>query len=836
MWKDVRYGIRALSRRPGFTIMAVVVLSLGIGANAAIFSIVNAFLLKPLRMERPGELAGCYSRDTKKPDSYRAFSYPNYVDLREKNPVFVSLMAHNMAMVGLGNGDTTRRVFADIVSSNYFGTFGVSLFKGRPFTQAEERPGANVNSVIVNYSYWRKTGSDPGLVGKTLRINGRIFTIVGIAPEGFTGTTAMVTSELYLPLGVYTEVMNDFDGAVRTLAERSNNALVLVGRLRPGLTLREADSRLAVVASQFEKAYPGENKDQTFVVRPLSRMSVSDAPMSDSQSWTPAILLLSMSGIVLLIASLNVANMMLARGASRRKEIAIRLAIGGGRSQIVRQLFTEGVLLAVLGGAAGLLVAWWSTSLLIGSLARMAPIEIVYSAGPDTRVFAATMAFCLVSTILFSLGPAWKLSRPDVVSDLKKGAGEDASGMRRLFSRRNLLVMGQLSLSLTMLAAAGLFVRSAIQAANVTPGFTLDNEIVAEVDASLAGYDEAHGRKIYTALLTRLRSLPGVDSATLAATAPFGITSLGQDLLPAEKAHAGPKETTNRVSASFNIVGDDYFKTLGIPLLRGRAFQPAEAAFGAGTHSAMIDKLAAERLWPGQNAVGKHVLLEDNPSKPEEVEVVGVVGTVQDHILGGPTRPELYVPFGQQYQSDMQIHVRVAGSAGAGAEGRMLEAVRKEIRAVDPHLPVLALRTFREQLNGSIDLWLVRMGAQILAIFGSVALLLAVAGLYGVKAYSVAQRTREIGIRMALGADPSDTLVMILREGFVVTMVGAGVGIVLALGVGRILAAMLYDVHAADPAVFIGAPLVLTAVSLFASYVPARRAARVDPMVALRYE
>ena len=833
MWQDLRFGLRSLAARPGFTAVAVMVLSLGIGANTAIFSLVNAFLLKPLAIQRPEELMGCYSRDTKRPDRYRAFSYPNYVDLRANNPVFSDLMAHNVAMVGVREGETTRRVFADIVSSNYFTTFGVPLFKGRAFTADEERPGANLASAILSYSYWRKRGSDPNPLGKPIRINGRVFNVVGVTPEGFTGTTAMISSELYLPLGTYQEAINDFSGPVKTLASRNNHVLIVVGRLRPGLTQAAADAQLAVVASQLEKAYPGENRDQTFVARTLSRLNISDSPSNKGDLGTPAVLLLSMSGVVLLIASLNVANMMLARGASRQKEIAVRLAVGGGRWRIARLLFTEGLILAAIGGAAGMVLASWSTSVLVASMARLAPLDLVYSARPDVRVLAATMALCLLSTVFSSLGPAWKLSRPDVVTDLKRGPGGDAgAGAQRLFSRRNVLVMGQLSLSLMMLAAAGLFVRSAIQAANVAPGFALERGILAEVDAGLAGYDETRGRQVYGALLDRLRALPGVESASLAATVPFGITSFGKAM------QASDGIDRKRVSAVYNMVGADYFQTMGIPMLRGRGFLSAETTAGSKARPVVIDRLAAERLWPGQDALGKHLRVDpDDASRPaDDAEVVGVAGNTQDRILGAAPEPHLYGPFGPHYQSDMQVHVRTAPGLSQEGEARLMASVRDAIRSVDANLPLLTLRTMREHMDSSFDLWAVRMGARMLAIFGSVALLLAVAGLYGVKAYSVAQRTREIGIRMALGAGARETQRLILAEGFRVTLVGVGLGMLLALGLGRILATMLWDVRAADPVVFLGAPLLLSAVAQFACYLPARRAARVDPMVALRYE
>ena len=529
---DLRHGIRMLLNKPGFSATAVIVLALGIGANTAMFSLVNAFLLKPLLVRNPEQLVGCYSRNSHKPDDYRAFSYPNYLDLRDANAVFSGLMAHNPAMVGVSEGDTTRRTMADIVSSNYFATFGVPLFRGRAFTAAEERPGSRIEVVIVSYSFWKKTGRDPNLIGKTVRINSRALTVVGITAEGFTGNTALFAPEFYMPLGLHDAMTNDFEGVGRRLASRDDHVLILVGRLRPGMNEKSADAQLAAVASRLERAYPAENKDQTFIARPLSRLNISTNPTNDSELMIPAILLVSMAGVVLLIASLNVANMMLARGAARRKEIAIRLALGGARLAILRQLFTEGLVLALAGGAAGLALAYWSTTALVESLARMAPINIAYTAGPDVRVLAATLGFCLFSTLLFGLAPAWNLSKLNVVSGLKDGEHEDvATGKRRrLFSRRNVLVMSQVSLSLVLLTSAGLFIRSAERAANVEPGFRIDNGILVEVDPSLAGYDEAHGRQILRQLQERLRSIPGVEAVSVAGTVPFGIISLGRGI------------------------------------------------------------------------------------------------------------------------------------------------------------------------------------------------------------------------------------------------------------------------------------------------------------------
>ncbi|MGA2215380.1 MAG: ABC transporter permease, partial [Bryobacteraceae bacterium] len=533
LWQDVRYGFRMLAAKPGFTAAAVLVLALGIGANSAVFSLVNAFLLKPLQVQKPEELTGLFSRDTRHPDTYRAFSYPNYVDIRDRNQAFTSLAALNAALVGIQEGDSTRQTLATIVSSNYFSTLGVTMWKGRAFRAEEETPGAELTA-IVTYSYFKKNGADPQLVGKAVRINGHPFTIVGITPPGFTGTMVLVSPEIFVPLGANSIVMNDFDAVVRPLAARDNHVLILVGRLKPGVPQQAAEATLAVTASQMERAYPLENKDQSLVVHPLSHMSISTSPGNDDSLRVPAIMLLSLAGVVLLIASLNLANMMMAKGTARRKEIAIRLAIGGNRRRIVRQLVTEGLMLAILGGAAGLVVASWSTTLLVQSMSRLVPLDIVYESAPDARVLGFTLLFCVLSTVVFGLFPAWKVSKPDVWVDLKENTGEDVAGRkRRLFSRGNVLVMAQLSLSLAMLTAAGLFIHSAVRAANIQPGFSLDHGVLAEVDASLIAYDPARGGQLYAGLKDRLRRVSGVQSVAIGATVPFGTTRLGKTVRPA---------------------------------------------------------------------------------------------------------------------------------------------------------------------------------------------------------------------------------------------------------------------------------------------------------------
>jgi len=830
--QDIRYGIRLLVKQPAFSVAAALVLALGIGGSTAMFSLVNAFLLKPLLIRDPQQIVGCFNRDTQKPDSYRAFSYPNYANLRDQNTVFSSVMAHNLAMVGITEGDTTRRAFADVVSSNYFSTLGVSLFRGREFTPAEEQPGRATPSAILSYSYWKKSGADPDILGKTRQINGRIYTVVGITPKGFTGTIAMLSPELYLPLGMYEAVANDFEGRGRSLSLRDNHALIVAGRLKNGTSLESANASLSLVADRLAKAYPGENKDHTILVHPLSRNSVTTNPSSSNEIALPAILLTAMAAIVLLIASLNVANMMLARSAARRREIAIRQSLGAKPGNILQQLLVEGLILSFLGGLAGLALAVGGTTLLLNSLARLAPVNLVYAAAPDLRVLLATAAFCILSAVVFSLGPARSLRKTGIITTLKDGEHfVKSSFARAAFSPRNLLVIGQVALSLTLLTAAGLFIRSAHTTASVEPGFRIENTLLLEMDPSLAGYNEARGRQIYRSILDRTRSTPGVQSAAVAATVPFGMVSLGRTINRSD-VPSDPGKPSG-VSCSFNLVSDDYFSSLGIPLLQGRDFLRAEVGNPNAERVVVLDELAAKRLWPNGNAIGQHIRMDvsDGSTKEAAAQVVGIVGTVQENVFGDGLRPHVYIPFGREYQSDLTLHVKTMTS-----DPNLLETIRREVLTVDSRLPILTLRTLRTHMESSIDLWIVRTAARMFSLFGAAALALAMVGLYGLRAYTVVRRTREIGIRLALGARPSDASRMILREGLIVTSIGVASGLALSLLAGKALSSLLYKVSGIDPLVFLTATAVLAAVSLLACYIPARRAARVDPMVALHYE
>jgi predicted permease len=843
-FRDIRYSIRHLLKNPGFTIVAVLVLALGIGANAAVFSLVNTLLIRPLPGQRAGELVGCYTRN-KKTGGYHQFSYPNYLDLRERNKVFAHLMAHNLQTVGLNEGEITRRVGADFITANYFSTFGAQISRGRAFLPAEEQPGSGIPVAVVTHQYWKRNGADPDLVGKSLRINGLSYTVVGIASEGFTGTTALFSPDIWLPLGMYDTVVNAFSKeSQRHLNDRSNHTLILAGQLKPGVPRAVAEPELAGLAEQLEKAFPAENKDRTFALNDLPRLSIGSGPETGSTLTTIAALLMGMASVVLLIACLNLANMLLARGTARRKEFAIRLSLGARRGRILRQLLTEGLVLSILGGAAGLVLAYWATDLLVASLVRVLPfLTIVFEGGPDFRVLSATLGFCVLSTVLSGLGPALKVSRPDVVSDLKEQVGESTVGGRKpgFFGTRNLLIISQIALSLALLTAGGLFIRGALKAAQLDPGFTLDNGIVVEVDPKLAGYDEVRGHEVVRVLAERLGALPGIEAVSVAQLVPFGGAENSRNVMKAGSAipfdDSSPAAGEKPVSARSNRIGADYFRIMRIPLLRGREFNRAEAELGRPPLVAIVDQALANRIFPGEDPLGKRIEFAGRrPGQaPKEMEIVGIVAGLRDRISDHVLQPHVWLPFAQDYPSTANFHLRVA-ARGDAAEAAMLRAIRQEIRSYDDRLPVLALRTLRRHFQEGPDQWLVRTGAAVFSVLGALALILALVGVYGVKAYAVARRTREIGIRLAVGATARDVLWLVLREGIAMTLTGVGIGLLLAAAAARLLYSILYGVSATDPVIFSAAPLLLAAASLLACYIPARRATKVDPMVALRYE
>ena len=826
--QDLRFAVRSFGKAPGFTAVAIIVLALGIGANTATFTIVNALLFRPVPTEAD-DIVGLY-RFEKTTHDYHQFAYPNFVDVRENNDVFESLAAHTFSMAATKVNDTNKRIFVELVTANYFDTLRVPLAAGRTFRPEEERPRAQIPVVITGYDKWAATGFDPAYIGSTVTINAIDFTVVGVAPRGFSGTMALVSPELWMPLGMFDSVVNDmFKNTGDGLADRKAGTVLAIGRLKPGITMDAASARLNTIADQIAAADP-VNRDQGLSIGRLPRMSSSSSPQSDTGLGIVGGALMGLAGTVLLIACLNLANMLLARGTMRKKEIAIRLALGGARSRIARQLLTESMLLAVVGAAAGLVLAYWSTSLLVASFARVLPLTVVFESTPDMNVMVATAGFVALATILAGVGPALKLSRLDLVNDLK----DQASDVARpgAFTARNVLVVGQLALSLGLLTLGGLFARSAYNAARMDPGFSYDGAILAALDPSVAQIDEVRSRELYRASLAALRSLPGVEAVSVASTVPFGNFHEGRNV---ERPGV---DKQLQYGPTYRIVGADYFRALGMPMIKGREFTAVEEDSPAAPRVAIIDEFLAKQLFENEDPVGQTIRFKVRDGEAytrdtEPYQIVGVSAGMREELIDQRPSPHIYVPSGRFFRTAMNLHIKSA-NRDAAATDALLDTIRQELRGVDARLPILELTTFRRFHDQGLELWGLRMGGRMMMIFGVLALGLAVAGVYGVKSYLVSRRTREIGIRMAVGARPEDVVRMVLRESVGLTLAGLAVGLPIAFGMSRLLGSVVIGMSPYDPTVFVSAPLALACASLVASYIPARRATHVDPLAALR--
>src|SRR5581483_7928857 len=658
---------------------------------------------------------------------------------------------------------------------------------------------------------------------------------------------------------VYDQVANDFEsGNKTTIEDRKGTQLRIMGRLKAGMTAGAAKPALEGLAANLEKAYPVEQKNQTFIAASVSRNSVSNNPVAESGIKVIAPLLLGMAVVVLLVACLNLANMLLARGTARRKEIAIRLALGGTRWRIVRQLLLEGFVLALLGGGAGIVLGLWSEDLLVASLTRLVPVDIVWPGGPNVSLFVATLIFCVIGTLAFALGPALKLSKSAVVEDLKENAAEDVVRRRWRFLPRHPLVVLQIAFSLALLTAAALFIRGAQKAAAVDTGLRTSTNYLLEVDASLAGYDKTRALEVYRRLEEKFSSLPGVQRASIAATVPFGMISLSKSVQrggsnPAPDAKPGTAAEGLAFDVRWNSIGAEYFSTVGAPILRGRSFNAAEAMHETSAKVAIVDEVLAKKLWPEGDALGQQIqfaakdapradsggrggvgsFAEPRVEAKTQIEIVGVVPRTRQSLFEKDPSGALYLPFAGGFQSNVFFHIKFAPDAGRDSVA-VTDLIRRTVREVDAAIPILELKSFSQHLDSNVQLWVVRAGATLFSVFGGLALALAVVGLYGVKAYSVARRTREIGIRMALGAQAGAVLKMIMTEGSIMLASGLVLGLLFAIATARILNGVLYEVSALDPISFTVAPLVLTVAALIATWLPARRATQVNPIEALR--
>ena len=834
LWHDLRYGFRVLRASPGFAAVAVLSLALGIGANTSIFSVVNAALLRPLPVTEPDRLVFVYNGSRESP--YSVSSYPDYIDYRDKNEVFSEVLTYSSIVMSARADDQTDLLSGSIVSGNFFDALGVRAELGRTFLPEEDRTPNTHPVAVISHGLWqRRFGSDPRIAGQQLSLNGHQFTIVGVAPSGFDGPEVLETNDIYVPMMMQALVRpprGGFSGDMNPdlLGRRGSRWLRIIGRLKPGVTREQAQAGMTALAAALEQAYPNENSNRIATLYPVSKVD----PQAYSQLISVAGLLLAVVAIVLLIACANVANLLLARASARRKEIAVRLALGASRSRLVRQLLTESVLLSLAGGVVGLLLALWTIDLLKTATPTSGIFSFTLDYHLDGRVLAFAFALSLATGIIFGLAPALQASRPDLVPALKDEVALVAHGRRRL-SLRNLLVVAQVALSLVLLIGAGLFLRSLKNAQDIDPGFEADRILNAQLNINLLRYTKAQGQEFYRQVIERVEALPGVESASLARVVPMSgsgrTTSIqieGQEAREdtfRSESSGGSAASENPNTATANVVGPKYFQTMGIGLVRGRDFS-AQDKEGAPL-VIVVTEAFVRRYFEDQDPVGRRVSFRG--AQGPWSQVVGVVRDSKYRTLGESARSTVYQPLAQNHETGMALHLRTKGKPAS-----LAASVRREVQSLEPNLAVTNLESMSDVLSGS--LFAARMGAVLLGIFGLLALLLAAVGLYGVMSYSVARRTREIGIRMALGAGTGNVLRLVLKEGMMLVGGGLAAGLIVAAGVTRLLASFLYGVNPLDAITFVAIPLTLALVALLANYLPARRATKVDPMEALRYQ
>jgi predicted permease len=847
MIADLKFALRQLRKSPGFTSFAVITLALGIGVNSAIFAMVNGVVLRSPIPLRPDEVVNVFTVRQNASHDYRQFSHMEYRELRENGgDVLADVAAWEFAFAGVGRDQNMRRSFAFLTSENFFSLMGARPVIGRFYNAEECRPNANLPVVVASYPLWKRMGGRQDFVGGNLQINGQSYTVIGITPDGFSGGSALAAPDVWLPLGVHSQFSSPISDAqsLHNLEEPKNYTLNVTARLRPGLNIDMAKSRLPVLGQRLTAIQPSDAGEAREVqIQKPSRFSISTTPQDDGPVTLVGTLFMGMAGAVLIIASLNLANMLLARGTVRAKEIAVRLALGASRWRIVRQLLCEGLLLAICGGVAGLVVSVWCNDLLLHSLARLlgsVNFSFVVNLRPDATVLVVTFVFCVLATLLFSLGPALKTSKADLVHDLKQQVGEPTRTGRfnRFFAGRHISVMAQIALSLMLLFSAGLFFRGALKASSLNPGFEPAGDLVSEFDFSLIKKDPAEARRLIFAFAQRARELPGVQAAAVGTMLPYGNYTNTRRIMSAREAlPTDSKAPDPGANALYTATTPGYFDAIGVKLLRGRDFTQAEAENKDTPRVAIIDDEMARKLFPNTDAVGQHIRYTQPPKdgSPSDMEIVGVVGSHRQNVQTDTLNRRLFVPLAQGYTGNVFLHVRFA-TKDRQALTRLIPTLRQTLRDIDPDLPILSIAPFSDLVEKSIDLWIVRIGAILFGVFGGIALLLAVVGVYGVKAYAVACRTREIGIRMALGAHRRDVFVLIMRQGAMQTALAVSVGLLLSLAAGRILAQILYEVSPSDPFSLLIASVILAAAALLACFLPARRATLVDPIQALRTE
>jgi predicted permease len=815
LWRDLRFGVRALIKAPAFTAAAVLSLALGSGVNTTIFTVVNTLFLNPLPVDRASELVAVFTHDEANTAPFSTLlqsSYPNYKDYRDGNIVFSSLAAYSFPTpVSLSTGGEPEQIFVEIATGNYFGALGVRPAAGRVFGPPEDGSPGSGPVIVVSHALWqRRLGARSDVVGKSVTLNGVPFTVIGVAPVGFCGVNSLFGPDGWVPMSMFAQLS---PSATRNwLDERRALAFNLAGRLKPGTTIAQASANLAALAKTLEQQYPAPNKGRTAVLRPLTEATIFPG-VRETLMLGGSVMMVIVS-LVLLIACSNVANLLLARASARSQEIAVRLALGANRSRLIRQLMTESVLLGLAGGAAGLLVAQWSLRLILAARPPFFAQNFV-DLHIDGRVLIFAMLVSLVTGVLFGLAPALQASRPSVVGALKentRGTGRP----RRAFGLANVLIVGQVALSLVALITAALFIRSSQAASSIDPGFDTEHLIVMTVSPGQQGYDQGRGEQFEREAIERLRALPGVENASWATNLPlFGFTRRSVIIEGHDPSTEAP------ILTAYTAVDTGYFATAGIRLIQGRDFTEADRT--GSLPVAIVNEAMARRFWPGQDPIGKRFRFY---TEKDVREVVGVVRTVKITTLGEDPQPAAYSPLRQAYSDSLALHVRAVRDAAA-----LIEPIRREIRQIDARMPIQNPQVVKDLIAQS--LWAVNLGAALLAVFGALALVLACVGLYGVMSYSVGQRTRELGLRMALGAGRASVLGLVLRQGLTLVGIGVVLGLSGAFAASRLVASILYG-SSSDPVSFIGASAALVAVAVIASLLPARRASRLDPIIALR--
>jgi predicted permease len=826
--KDIRYSLRSLAKHPGFIVVAVITLGLGIGVNTAILSTINGFILRPINVPRASEVVMPFWGSKKDTEVWGDFSYANYVDLRDQSKSFSGLLAWNMVQAGISesasrgsaDGRPAEIAWGEIVSSNYFSVLELTPSLGRGFLPEDNLSQSSAPVLILGYKFWqRRFSSDPSIVGKTIFMNGRPFTIIGVGPKDYEGVKFAIRQDFWVPLMQQTKFFGP-DPAWEK--ERGWANLKLLGRLKPGVSMKQSEADLNITVENLARLYPNNAKDIKIQVVPEQ-----DGRFDSIAKYLrfAALIALCVAGLVLLVACANVANLMLARATSRTKEIGIRLAIGAGRTHIIRQLLTESMILALLGGIVGWGLAYWGTSLVHSSIPPL-PYPINLDVNPDLTVLKWMFAVSVVTGFIFGLAPAVIASRQDLVSVLKSEVKLNLGrGLTRRVNLRAVLVVAQLAISIVVLVCAGLFLRSLSKALKTDPRFSVENLVTMRIDPAGLGYDTDSGKRFYSELLHRIEEQPGVRSASLATYMLLGDSNSGIQIIK----EGDPEPLPNQgIILDRSVIAPHYLDTMGIKLLQGRDFTERDDA--KATQVAIVNQEFARKFYDGeQNALGKRIHFWSTGSPL--VEIVGITKDGFYRSLYEDRRPYIFIPEYQMYESGMTLLVKAKSASDVGS---VADASRREIARLDPRLPIVGMLLGEQNLTYAY--WGPRLSAGIGGAFGVLALLLTTMGLYSVMTYSVSQRTREIGIRMALGAQLRDVMKMVLKEGIGLVIVGIAIGLLGAFLVTRVLSGFLLNVGASDPLTFLAVSLLLVLVALLACYIPARRAAKVNPLVALKYE